>query len=414
MMNEVDRFGDYGNQKGEETARMADELEQRMPPSIDGLPEAPTAIMALPEAPQDEALKTAATSAIASKGSRPNANTVIITACIVLLVALTMLGGVLNVGDHLGAAHPVLGLVFYALIIALVAVGIVVPLVKVARRPIFSLYQLRDEKGHAKRRWCRLLADNLIENANLTPEEIAEVEGFLQEGDHADDLLIDFFNEHCIPFIDSETKSAAKTAFFVSAVSRSPLISTVTMLSVCLDLVRSIVETCGFRPTNLGLARLYTRVMLSALIIGGIEDSDLSDLLGQLMGGGAGARAGGIVIGATAEGLVSAFLVFRVGVLTKKWLTAADGPISMRAVRRSSYREALTLMRTSDFVQTVTEALREATGTVASNVATAVKDKTDEVATNVADSVTSAARSTMQSAKSKMAAAREAFVASFR
>jgi len=109
--------------------------------------------------------------------------------------------------------------------------------------------------------------------------------------------------------------------------------------------------------------------MISALIIGGIEDSDLSDLFGQIMGGGAGARAGGIVLGATAEGLVSAFLVFRVGVLTKKWLTAADGPVSMRAIRRTSYREALGLMRTSEFMQTVTDTMKHMTSTVASEVA---------------------------------------------
>jgi hypothetical protein len=103
------------------------------------------------------------------------------------------------------------------------------------------------------------------------------------------------------------------------------------------------------------------------------------------MGGGAGARAGGIVIGATAEGLVSAFLVFRVGVLTKKWLTAADGPVSMAAIRRTSYREALSLMRTSEFMQTVTDT---------------VKQTTSAVASGVAQSTANAARSTVDAAKS--------------
>ena len=340
--------------------------------------------------------------------------TIVIVACLVMLVALTIFGSVLNVGDHLFAAHPALGWAFYALFGVVVILGVVMPVVKVAQHPIFSLYQLRDEKGRAKQKWCRMLADNLIKNTKLTPDEVKQIELALTQGDKADDLLIDFFNKHCVPKIDAETKRAASTAFFISAVSRSPLISTVTMLSVCLDLVRGIVEICGFRPTNFGLARLYSRVMLSALIIGGIEDSDLSDLLGQLMGGGAGARAGGIVIGATAEGLVSAFLVFRVGVLTKKWLTAEDGPISMRAARRTSYREALSLMRTSDFMQTVTDTVKQTTGAVASNMASAVKEKTDTVASSVADTVSHAARSTVQNAKSKMAAAKDALSSSFR
>ena len=313
--------------------------------------------------------KTQNTTPVAVPPRRSNATTIAVAACIAALLALTILGSMLNVGDHLAAAHPVLGWVFYGLLTALVIVGIVVPVVKVAKRPIFSLYQLRDEHGHAKRRWCKLLVDNLTANTELSDEERAELQGFLEKGDEADDLLIEFFEDHCIPKIDTETKRSASTAFFISAVSRSPLISTVTMLSVCLDLVRSIVEICGFRPTNLGLVRLYTRVMISALIIGGIEDSDLSDLFGQIMGGGAGARAGGIVLGATAEGLVSAFLVFRVGVITKKWLTAADGPVTMRTIRRTSYREALSLMRTSEFMQTVTDTMKQTTAAVATGVA---------------------------------------------
>lgn len=312
-------------------------------------------------------------------------STYVIAACIAALVLLTMLGGILNVGDHLMGAHPGLGWAFYALFCVLVIIGIVIPIVNVAKRPIFSLYQLRDEQGHAKRRRCQMLVDNLIANTELTDEEVAELQGYLQAGDEADDLLIDFFNAHCIPAIDAETKRAATTAFFVSAVAHSPLISIVTMLSLCLDLVRAIVEICGFRPTNLGLARLYTRVMISALIIGGIEDSDLSDLLGQLMGGGAGARVGGIVLGATAEGFVSAFLVFRVGVIAKRYLTAADGPSRMASIRRTSYREALSLMRTSGFMQTVTDTMKQTGSTVA---------------TSVAESVTNAAKSKVAEAKS--------------
>ena len=310
-----------------------------------------TALVRADETPSEESVPLKRREA-PSQQSRTS--TYIAVACIAVLVALTMLGGMLNVGDHLMGAHPVLGWVFYGLLAVLVVVGVIVPLCKVAQRPIFSLYQLRDEQGHAKRRWCRMLVDNLIA-------------------------------KRCVPAIDAETKRAASTAFFVSAVAHSPLVTTVTMLSICLDLVRSIVEICGFRPTNLGLARLYTRVMISALIIGGIEDSDLSDIIGQLMGGGAGARAGGIVIGATAEGLVSAFLVFRVGVIAKRWLTAADGPERMSSIRRTSYREALALMRSSEFMQVVTDT---------------VKQTSTAVATSVANSMGNAARSTVESAKS--------------
>lgn len=336
----------------------------------------------------------------AREASGASAGAYVVLACVAALVALTMLGGLLNVGDHLFAASAVLGWIFYGLIAALLVAGVVVPVVKVSRRPVFSLYQLRDQQGRAKARYCRMLVDNLVENTELTDDEAQRLEGYLQRGDEADDLLIAFFKERVAPGIDSETKRAATTAFFVSAVTRSPLVSTVTMLSICLDLVRAIVERCGFRPTNLGLARLYTRVMLSALVVGGIEDSDLQDLLGQALGGGAGARAGGVLAGSAAEGMVSAFLVFRVGVITKRWLTSEDGPAQMRSIRRTSYREALAMMRTSGFAAYVAGAVKD----FGANMAASAASATARAAKSAADGAASAAKAAADSAV-KVAAA---------
>ena len=382
-------------QKG---ARMNPENEPAMaePDEPKALPSADTP--ALPPA------KTGPTARKAPGGSRTT--TYIIVGCIVALLALTLLGSLMNVGDHLFRLHPILGWMFYAVLAVLVAVGIVWPLLSIAKRPIFSLYQLRDEHGHAKARHCRMLVDNLKENCDLTDEEIARLEGYLQDSENADDELIKFFDERIAPGIDDETKRAATTAFFVAAISHSPLISTVTMLSICLDLVRAIVEHCGFRPTNLGLAKLYGRVMLSALVIGGIEDADLSDMLGQLLGGGGAARAGGFVLGSATDGLVSAFLVFRVGVITKRWLTSEDGPAQMRTLRRTSYKEALRLMRDSDFASTVGETMKQvgfsmgdAVKQAGSNAVREAKEAGSNAAHSVTDKVASAARHTVEKTK---------------
>ena len=321
--------------------------------------------------------------------TEPNAATYVVIACLAALLLLMMLGGVLTVGDHLAAAHPVLAGVFYLVVAVLVVVGIVWPVVSVARRPVFSLYQLRDEEGHAKRRRCQMLVDNMVANAELSPAEITEVKGYLERGDEADDLLIEFFERTMVPRIDAQIRTSATTAFAVNAISHSALVDTVTMLSICLDLVRNIVEQCGFRPTRVGLMRLYGRVMASALVAGGLEDSDLDGLIGTVLGGGAGARVGGILLGSATEGLVSAFLVFRVGVITKDWLCSEDGPARMDMVRRSSYGQALTLMRTSGFMQEVTALLGRTAGKVGKSVAK-----------GAADAAAGAGRSVVQAAQS--------------
>ena len=338
----------------------------------------------------------------AARAAKPQSRTAtyVVIGCVAALVLLTMLGGVLNVGDHLMSANVVVGWIFYVLIAALVVVGIVWPVVSVARRPVFSLYQLHDEQGHARRRHCRMLVDNLVANTDVTDDEVAELEGYLERGDEADDLLIAFFEKKCIPAIDAETKRAASTAFFASAISRSPLVSTVTMLSINLDLVRSIVEVCGFRPTNAGLARLYSRVMLSALVVGGIEDSDLQDMLATLMGGGAGARASGMLLGSATEGLVSAFLVFRVGVITKRFLCAQDGPARLKQVRRASYREALSQMKKSGFMSEVASMARKAGVGVATSVASSVKNAAEAAGGQVLSATQSAGEAVVRATSS--------------
>ena len=80
------------------------------------------------------------------------------------------------------------------------------------------------------------------------------------------------------------------------------------MASISLDLVRAIVEVCGFRPTKAGLARLYTRVMASALIAGGVEDMDLEQVFSEALGSGAGAKASGLLLGGATDGLVGAYI----------------------------------------------------------------------------------------------------------
>ena len=55
------------------------------------------------------------------------------------------------------------------------------------------MYMLRYLDGRARFYWFRKLTDNLKKNTELTNEETAQLEDFLNQGNQADDLLIDFF-----------------------------------------------------------------------------------------------------------------------------------------------------------------------------------------------------------------------------
>lgn len=154
----------------------------------------------------------------------------------------------------------------------------------------------------------------------------------------------------CGPTVNDTIKSSAKRAFFTSVIARGALVEALTMVSISLDLVRSIVQNCGFRPTRPALGRLYFRVMLSAVVAGSVEDLDLNDMFSQAMGTGAGAKASGLLLGSTADGLVGAFLVFRIGVITRDMLFSEQAPAPREQVRRASFQSALDLMKSTGFI----------------------------------------------------------------
>lgn len=301
-----------------------------------------------------------------------------------VLVVLSALGGILTVGDHLGAASPILGGVFYAAVAVVAVAGIGYPLVQISRRPVFGLYQLEEGSERQRTRHRELLAANIEASGELNQDERARLEQALSARDSK--TVAELFCARCAPQVDAQITAAAKRAFFASAIARGALVEAVTMISISLDLVRSIVEACGFRPTKAGLARLYTRVMASALIAGGVEDMDLDQMFSEAMGSGMGAKASGMLLGGATDGLVGAYLVFRIGAITRDYLFATEVP-QREELRRKSFAEAAQLMKESGFLAEVAQWVRDGAVRAASAGASAVAG----VAMNVASSAAGAA-----------------------
>lgn len=71
---------------------------------------------------------------------------------------------------------------------------------------------------------------------------------------------------------------------------------------------------------------------------------DLEELL-PLVTGNAAMKLPGLVFASAAQGTVNAFMTIRVGILTKKYLFSADGPIEMPQARKDSYKEAIDFLK---------------------------------------------------------------------
>lgn len=311
----------------------------------------------------------------------------LLVGAIIVLVVLSALGGILTVGDHLMGASPVLGGIFYAAIAILLIVGIGYPVVQISKRPVFGLYQLEQGSERQRDRHCAMLADNMLATGQLTAEQQTLVANALVN--HDSQTIASIFRTTCMPLVNDRIKTAAKRSFLASAIARGALVEALTMASISLDLVRAIVEVCGFRPTKAGLARLYTRVMASALIAGGVEDMDLEQVFSEALGSGAGAKASGLLLGGATDGLVGAYLVFRIGVITRDYLFAQTEPVREQ-MRRASFGEAAQLMKDSGFIAEVAQWVKAGVTDVAKSAADGVSDFAKATASGAAGLVRSA------------------------
>ncbi|MBO4900527.1 MAG: DUF697 domain-containing protein [Lachnospiraceae bacterium] len=278
------------------------------------------------------------------KNNKLNAWSIVLFISLILLVLMGLISNAITIGDRLGSVHIVLEIIFYVLIAVVVLGGIVYPMVGVFFAPIFSLEKLHNADGTARRKWCKRLAENLLENVELTPEEQEQVKGFLKLEDETDDKLIEFFDRKIAPRLDREIYDTAKKIFIVTAVSQNSVYDMLGMLSANFSLIKRITEICGFRPSNAQVMRLYIRVLAMTLVAGNLEEMNIEELI-PLATEGALGKAIGIVAASATQGAVNALTTLRMAAITKNYLLNADVSQTRKELRRKSYAEAFAILK---------------------------------------------------------------------
>lgn len=275
---------------------------------------------------------------------RTSSWTIVLFISLVILVAMGLISNALEIGERLGNVHIVLEILFYVLIAVVVLGGIVYPLVGVFFAPIFSLEKLHNADGTARRKWCKKLVDNLLENVELTPEEQEEVKGYLTLQDETDDKLIEFFDRKITPELNKEIFDTARKIFIITAVSQNSAYDMLGMASANFSLIKRIVEICGFRPSNAQVFRIYIRVLSMTLLAGSLEDMDIEELIPMVTEGALG-KALGIVAASAAQGTINALTTLRMAAITKNYLLNADVSMTRKELRKKSYAEAMSILK---------------------------------------------------------------------
>lgn len=270
--------------------------------------------------------------------------TVILFISLIIIIGMSLVSNALEIGERFGRVHIALEICFYALIAIVVLGGIVYPLVGVFFAPIFSLEKLHSADGKARQKWCRRLANNLLENIDLTDEEQEQVKGFLKLEDDTDDKLIEFFDRKIAPELNNEIYDTAKKMFIITAISQNSVYDMLGMASANFSLIKRITEICGFRPNNAQVFRLYVRVLSMTLIAGNLEEMNIEELIPMATEGALG-KALGIVAASAAQGAVNALTTLRMASITKNYLLNADVSMTRKELRRKSYAEAMSILK---------------------------------------------------------------------
>lgn len=263
---------------------------------------------------------------------------------VLFIFLMIVLGEAVTTGERLRNVSVVLEVFYYVLILVVFGFGIVYPIFGVFSAPVFSLEKLHYADGKARKKWCKKLVKNLLNNVDLSAEEKTEVKNFLTYEDLTDDKLIEFFDRKIRPQINAEIYDTAKKVMVVTSISQNSVYDMIGMATINFNLVRRIVEICGFRPTTPQVVGLYVKVLSYSVVAGSLEDLNLEDFVSTLTENSLG-KIGGVIFASATQGIVNALMTLRIATITKNYLLNANVYQTREELKRKSFSEAMKLLR---------------------------------------------------------------------
>lgn len=151
-------------------------------------------------------------------------------------------------------------------------------------------------------------------------------------------------------YSDSVITQNGNAVFLTTAISQNGVLDGVVILATLMKMMWSITQIYEGRPSLARMVFLYTRVAGVIFIARSIEDFDIIEeqiepLVALIIGGSVLSLIPGsvqitnLVVNSLMEGSVNALLTLRVGIVTRKYLTAMTNP-SRKFLRRASSLQA--------------------------------------------------------------------------
>jgi len=261
------------------------------------------------------------------------------TAALVVLMFL-IAGNLLVIGTRLGAVHPWLEVAFYAAAIFLIYWVVCRPILAVVRSPVVSLEKIVAEKADVPYGVYRQVGRQLIDRGNLSNEEVVSLRGALESKRTLREPIRAILESRKISCLEL-VRQKAVLAFLATGISQSGRLDAFVLLAINVRMVRALVEHFGYRPPLPRLLKIYSQVLLAALVLDGVEDLDMETLASSL-GATTLAHLPGfkLIAGSLMQGSASALFTLKVGILTRNALLNAGEPLDRTEMRQTAIKQA--------------------------------------------------------------------------
>ena len=190
----------------------------------------------------------------------------------------------------------------------------------------------------------KMVAKNIVQNNEL-PEESQTL---LTNYQTREELLINLqyvFKVNIKKDLNRIIVNYAKTVLISTAICQSARFDMITVFTVNLQMIKKLVEKCGFRPTYKNLSKLTINVFGTALIAEGLENMRLEDILPT-------SSLTAIseipfikpLLSSVIQGITNALLTMRIGCVTRRYLFMDGAVITKEEIRKQSLKEAAKLL----------------------------------------------------------------------
>lgn len=262
-----------------------------------------------------------------------------------LFLLVPMLGSIIIIGEKAGGLHPALEAAFYVALAALGYVFLGRPLLAVLAAPRFPIKKITQTGEPVEAASCRRLAKFILRRVQLEAEERAQLSLALRSSADLNGPLRAFFAKRA-ERMSALISQHAQLVFVSTAVSQSGRLDAVMVLGTNFRMVRALVESLGYRPPALQLAKMYAAVFAAALLAEGLEDLELEHIFPNVGATIIGSFPGlQLITASLLQGTANAFLTLRVGVLAKNYLLTAGENFVRHEARRAANREAAKMLR---------------------------------------------------------------------